>query len=212
MSAARARRAAVLLLSAALLTVPSACTRATSAVAPPAAPSPPAAQAGTGAAAAAPAAQPPAAQPPTEEAGAVGEPAAEDAAVAVLHDYLRQQALAVNARQSDPAALPAFTATLTPAARAWALPLLAANIGDEMPGPYPVGVLGSTRTPDRVELALCLQDRGWQVDRATGRPLNPPHRSRATAVVVREGGRWLVDDLTAAAEECPADQVREERF
>ena len=136
-----------------------------------------------------------------------------DPAVVAVRSYLRQQALAVNAQVSDPARLPAFTATLTPAARGWAVPLLAANLGDEMPGPYPVGVLTSARTgDDRVEVSLCLQDRGWQVDRASRQPLNAPHYATARAVVVRVDTRWLVDDVVADGGTCSAEQVVEERF
>ncbi|WP_432571167.1 hypothetical protein [Kineococcus sp. SYSU DK005] len=200
MSGSRTRTAAVLLLAAAAGCAPAACTSATSPVAPPTPPTPSA----PGAAVRAPAAG---------EPDAAADLRGGDPAVVALREYLRQQALAINARQSDPAALPAFTATLTPAALGWAVPLLAANLGDEMPGPYPVGVLGSTRLgEDRVELQLCLQDRGWQVDRAGGQPLNPAHHARAVAVVVRSGERWLVDDVAGTGEACSADQVREERF
>ena len=197
MSGARTRTAAALLLAAVAGGAPAACTTAASPVAPPT-PSAPVA-----------AAQAPAAG----ERDAAADPRGGDPAVVALREYLRQQALAINAGQSDPAALPAFTATLTPAALDWAVPLLAANLGDEMPGPYPVGVLASTRRgEDRVELQLCLQDRGWQVDRAGGQPLNPAHHARAVAVVVRSGERWLVDDVAGTGEACSADQVREERF
>ncbi len=82
-----------------------------------------------------------------------------------------------------------------------------------MPGPYPSGVLGQrTAGPDRVELRLCLQDRGWQVDAATGTPLNAPHFGTATAVVVQADGRWLVDDLAADGGTCSAADVTVERF
>jgi hypothetical protein len=136
-----------------------------------------------------------------------------DAAVTALHAYLREQALAVDAGTADPARLPGFSATLTPAGQAWAVPLLAANLGDWMPGPYPVGVLGSTRVDDdRVELALCLQDRGWQVERATGRTLNAARYASARAVVLRVGERWLVDDVVADGGECTGADVVEERF
>lgn len=136
-----------------------------------------------------------------------------DPAVTALHAYLREQALAVDAGTADAARAPGFTATLTPAAQAWAVPLLVANLGDWMPGPYPVGVLGSTRVDDdRVELALCLQDRGWQVERSTGRTLNAAHYATARAVVVRVGGRWLVDDVVADGGGCSATDVVEERF
>ncbi|MEZ0492849.1 hypothetical protein AB2L28_11445 [Kineococcus sp. TBRC 1896] len=133
--------------------------------------------------------------------------------VEAVREHLRQQALAVNAGTADPAQVPAFAATLTPAARSWALPLLAANLGDRMPGPYPSGVLGQQPAgPDRVDLRLCLQDRGWQVEAATGTPVNAPHFGTATAVVVRGDGRWLVDDLTADGGTCSADDVTVERF
>ena len=136
-----------------------------------------------------------------------------EAAVTAVHDYLREQALAVNAGTADPARLPGFTATLTPAAREWAVPLLAANLGDWMPGPYPVGVLAGTRVDDdRVELALCLQDRGWQVGRSTGRALHAAHYATARAVVVRVGERWLVDDVAADGGGCAAGDVVAERF
>ncbi len=164
-----------------------------------------------------------AAAPPTATATIAADPAAATApastAVAegpgpvdALHEHLRQQALAVNAGTADPARVPGFTATLTPAARVWALPLLAANLGDRMPGPYPSGVLGQrTAGADRVELRLCLQDRGWQVD-ATGSPLNAPRFGTATAVVVRVDGRWLVDDLATDGGTCSAADVTVERF
>jgi hypothetical protein len=130
-----------------------------------------------------------------------------------VREYLRQQALAVNAGTADPAAVPGLTASLTPEALSWALPLLAANLGDRMPGPYPAGVLGRHAAgPDRVDLALCLQDRGWQVDARTGAALNAPHHATATAVVVRRDGRWLVDDLTADGGTCAATDVTAERF
>ncbi len=197
MRGVRTRDAAVLLLTAAAATTCTACSGTGSAVAPPTP--------------AVPATAAPVPAPATAEVAA--DPHGGDPAVAALRGYLRQQALAINARQSDPAALPAFTATLTPAALEWAVPLLAANLGDEMPGPYPVGVLTSTRDgADRVELQLCLQDRGWQVDRAGGQPLNPAHFARASAVVVRSGERWLVDDVVGTGEECSAAQVHEERF
>ncbi|WP_432482126.1 hypothetical protein [Kineococcus esterisolvens] len=206
MSHARGRAAAALLPAAALGVSLAACTGPASTVAPPSA---------------APGARTPAVPAPEGDpfppqargTDPPEDPRGADPAVVALREYLLQQAIAVNARQSDPAALPAFTATLTASARTWALPLLEANLGDEMPGPYPVGVLGSTRTAgDRVELLLCLQDRGWQVDRATGLPLNAARYGRATAVVVRAGERWLVDDVAATGETCAADQVREERF
>jgi hypothetical protein len=147
---------------------------------------------------------------PVPSAETVVDPA-EDAATAV-GDYLREQALAVNAGTSDAARLPAFTATLTPAAQEWALPLLAANLGDRMPGPYPSRVRGGTVvSADRVELSLCLQDRGWQTD-ATGRPVNAAHFATARAVVVRVGERWLVDDLAADGGQCSAADVDVERF
>ncbi|WP_432497304.1 hypothetical protein [Kineococcus auxinigenes] len=199
MRGVRARGAAALLLTAAVAATPTACSGAGSAVAPPTP--------------VAPATTAPAPAPAPAAGDVAADPYVGDPAVVAVRDYLRQQALAINARQSDPAALPAFTATLTPAALEWAVPLLAANLGDEMPGPYPVGVLTSTRDgADRVELQLCLQDRGWQVDRAGGQPLNPAHFARASAVVVRSGERWLVDDVVGAGEECSAAQVREERF
>ncbi|GAA0288853.1 hypothetical protein [Kineococcus aurantiacus] len=136
-----------------------------------------------------------------------------DAAVTAFRAYLREQALAVNAGVADPAHLPGFTATLTPAAQGWAVPLLAYNLGDEMPGPYPSGVLTSDRTAeDRVQLRVCLQDRGWQVDRATGEPVNAAHYGTATAVVVRAGDRWLVDDVVGDGGSCSASDVTVERF
>jgi hypothetical protein len=166
--------------------------------------------------------------PPTAAASPVGAPADPgaaaspapapggfegDAAVTAVHEYLREQALAVNAGTADPARLPGFTATLTPAAQEWAVPLLAANLGDWMPGPYPVGVLARTRVDDdRVELALCLQDRGWQVGRSTGRALNAARFATARAVVVRVGERWLVDDVAADGGACAAGDVVAERF
>jgi hypothetical protein len=143
---------------------------------------------------------------------ATGEPE-RDAAVSALHDYLREQAEAINAGVSGAAQVPEFTATLTPAGQEWALPLLAANLGDRMPGPYPVGVLASTRvSEDRVELDLCLQDRGWQVDRTSGQPLNAAHHGSAHAVVLRVGERWLVDDVAADGGDCAASDVVAERF
>ncbi|MGI4896519.1 MAG: hypothetical protein ACRYF3_15545 [Janthinobacterium lividum] len=136
-----------------------------------------------------------------------------DPAVAAVRSYLREQALAINAQLADPAGVPAFTATLTDAGRQWALPLLAANLGDQMPGPYPMGVLSSEQTGDeRVELSICLQDRGWQVGRGTGVPVNAAHYTTARAVVVRVAGRWLVDDVVTDGGACSADQVVEERF
>ncbi|ABS04591.1 hypothetical protein [Kineococcus radiotolerans] len=159
--------------------------------------------------------EPPAASATSAAVPPTGVPAGfeGDAAVTAVHAYLREQALAVNAGVADPARLPGFTATLTPAGQEWAVPLLAANLGDWMPGPYPVGVLASTRVgDDRVELALCLQDRGWQVERSTGRALNAPHHATARAVVLRVGERWLVDDVAADGGECTAADVVEERF
>lgn len=145
---------------------------------------------------------------PAPVAGADG-----DAAVVAFRGYLREQALAVNAGSADPAAVPGFTATLTPAAQAWALPLLADNLGDRMPGPYPSGVLESQRpADDRVELRVCLQDKGWQVDRTSGQPLNAAHYGTARAVVVRSGDRWLVDDVVADGGDCSAADVVTERF
>lgn len=136
-----------------------------------------------------------------------------DAALTAVRAYLREQALAVNAGTADPALVPAFTATLTTAGRDWALPLLAENLGDVMPGPYPSGVLASDRvSADRVELDLCLQDRGWQVDRTTGHPVNAAHHGTARAVVLRVDGVWLVDDVAADGGECTAADVVVERF
>ncbi|PRY17796.1 hypothetical protein [Kineococcus rhizosphaerae] len=136
-----------------------------------------------------------------------------DAAVGAFRAYLREQALAVNAGTADPAQLPGFTATLTAAGQQWALALLADNLGDRMPGPYPSGVLGSTRpSADRVDLSLCLQDRGWQVNRTTGRPVNAAHFATASAVVVRVGERWLVDDVVSDGGQCSASDVTVERF
>lgn len=158
------------------------------------------------------AATPATAGPAAATAGST-DPDVTPGPVDALREHLREQARAVNAGTADPAQVPGFTATLTPAARAWALPLLAANLGDRMPGPYPSGVLGQRPAgPDRVELRLCLQDRGWQVDAATGTPRNAPHFGTATAVVVRTEGRWLVDDLAADGGTCSADDVTVERF
>ncbi|NAZ83727.1 hypothetical protein GTR02_18090 [Kineococcus sp. R8] len=182
-----------------------ACSGDPSPVAPPAAPAVPA--------------PPTAATAPQESAAPGAAPPsapdvlAGDPAVVALRAYLREQALAINAQVAEPAALPAFVATLTPAAREWAVPLLAENLGDEMPGPYPVGVLGSERpAPDRVQLSLCLQDRGWQVDRRTGAAVNAPHFTTGRAVVVRVGDRWLVDDVVADDGTCGAGDVVPERF
>lgn len=145
-----------------------------------------------------------------EAVGTVLDPSA--AAATAVGDYLREQASAVNAGTADAARVPGLTATLTPAAQAWALPLLAANLGDRMPGPYPSGVRGSTVvSADRVELSLCLQDRGWQTD-AAGRPVNAARFSTARAVVVRVGERWLLDDLAADGGRCSAADVDVERF
>ena len=192
-------------LGVAALAALTACSGATSSVAPPTAPGP-----------AAPPTAPVDPTAPAATPGATtdpGEAVAGDPAVVALHAYLREQALAVNAQVADPAALPAFTATLTPAAQQWAVPLLAENLGDEMPGPYPVGVLGSRRpTADRVELSLCLQDRGWQVDRRTGAAVNAAHFGHGHAVVLRVGDRWLVDDVVADDGTCAAGDVVAERF
>ncbi|NAZ77309.1 hypothetical protein GTQ99_18045 [Kineococcus sp. T13] len=181
------------------------CSGGASDVAPPAPPAPAAAPAGAADAGA-----------PTASASAVAAAAGTydgDPAVVAVRAYLREQALAVNAGVADPAQLPAFTATLTPAAQQWALPLLAANLGDRMPGPYPLGVRTSTREgEDRVALQVCLQDRGWQVDRAGGQPVNAAHFATARAVVVRQGERWLVDDLVTDGGECSAADVVVERF
>jgi len=136
-----------------------------------------------------------------------------DAATSALRNYLREQAVAVNAGSADREQVPAFLATLTPAAQDWALPLLAENLGDRMPGPYPSGVLASERVgAERVELQVCLQDRGWQVDRTTGETLNAANYSTAQAVVLRVEDRWLVDDLVADGGQCTAADVVEERF
>lgn len=149
----------------------------------------------------------------TAPADAVEAVTGPDPAVAALATYLREQALAVNAGTADPEAVPAFTASVTVAARDWALPLLAANLGDRMPGPYPVGVLAGERRGDDVAvLSICLQDRGWQVDRDTGRPLGPEHFGTATATVRRVGDRWLVDDVVADGGACAAGDVVREVF
>jgi hypothetical protein len=203
------RTRGALALAAVALAALTACSGATSSVAPPTASgpaAPPSPTAGTS--------TPGAPTPGASSAGpAPGAALAGDPAVVALHAYLREQALAVDAQVSDPAALPAFTATLTPAAQQWALPLLAENLGDEMPGPYPVGVLGSERpAPDRVELSLCLQDRGWQVDRRTGAAVNAPHFGTGHAVVLRVGDRWLVDDVVTDDGACAAGDVVAERF
>ncbi|MEZ0165126.1 hypothetical protein AB2L27_10160 [Kineococcus sp. LSe6-4] len=156
---------------------------------------------------------PPTATPPGPVPPTPAVTATSPGPVEAVREHLRQQALAVNAGTADPARVPGFTATLTPAAREWALPLLAANLGDRMPGPYPSGVLGQQAAgPDRVELRLCLQDRGWQVDAATGTPVNTPHFATATAAVVRSDGRWLLDDLTTDGGTCSAADVVVERF
>lgn len=158
--------------------------------------------------------------PPSVGTGPVGTgsaPAAQvpddDAAVTAVRTYLREQALAVNAGTADPDLVPGLTATLTATGRGWALPLLAENLGDVMPGPYPSGVLTTDRVAEgRVELGLCLQDRGWQVDRTTGLPVNTPHFGTARAVVLRVGDTWLVEDVAADGGECSAADVVEERF
>lgn len=95
---------------------------------------PPAAAVAANAAAPTPTA-PPAPVPSTAVAGEFDGRFDRDAAVTALRGYLREQALAINAGVADAAAVPAFTATLTPNGRSWALPLLAANLGDRMPGP-----------------------------------------------------------------------------
>ncbi|NIZ93242.1 hypothetical protein [Kineococcus rubinsiae] len=205
---ASARLLAVTASLLAALTGLGACSDAASSVGPPSAP------AGSAAPPTAPATAPGAA-PASADTTAAPAPGtlAGDPAVVALDAYLREQALAINAQVADPAALPAFTATLTPAAQQWAVPLLAENLGDEMPGPYPVGVLGSDRpSPDRVELSLCLQDRGWQVDRRTGAAVNAPHFSTGSAVVLRVGDRWLVDDVVTADGTCAAGDVAPVRF
>jgi len=139
--------------------------------------------------------------------------AGSDPAVSALRTYLREQALAVNAGTADPAALPAFTASVTVAARGWAVPLLAANLGDRMPGPYPVGVLATDVVGgDRVVLSICLQDRGWQVDAQTGRAVNPERFGTASATVLRVDDRWLVDDVVADGGTCTAADVVREVF
>ncbi|WP_337063248.1 hypothetical protein [Kineococcus sp. G2] len=197
------RRTTAALVAAAALLLTTGCSTETSDVAPPA---PPAAEAAPAATAAGPV---PGAAPSAAAAG----PWDGDPASVAVRAYLREQALAVNARVADPSRLPAFRATLTTAALEWAVPLLAQNLGDEMPGPYPVGVLGSTREgQDRVVLQLCLQDRGWQVDRAGGNPVNTARYSTATAVVLRVDGRWLVDDVASAGGACSAADVVVERF
>lgn len=153
--------------------------------------------------------------PAATSTAATPEPvvAHDDPAAAAVRAYLREQALAINAGTADPAAVPAFTGTLTEQGRSWALPLLAANLGDRMPGPYPLGVLGSTsRAEDRVDLSVCLQDRGWQVDRGTGQVLNQPRFSTASAVVLRRGDRWLVDDVVLDGGSCTSTDVVAERF
>ena len=191
----------LLIAAAGTLSCLTACSGGASDVAPPAA---------VAASAAAPAPTAPSA--PVPSTAAAGE-FDGDAAVTALRGYLREQALAIDAGVADAASVPAFTATLTPNGRSWALPLLAANLGDRMPGPYPVGVLGSTRAgDDRVELDLCLQDRGWQVDRTSGEPVNAAHYGGAHAVVLRVGEVWLVDDLATTGADCGAGDVVEERF
>lgn len=136
-----------------------------------------------------------------------------DPAVTALHVYLREQALAVNAGTADPAAVPGFTGSLTTSALEWALPLLAANLGDRMPGPYPVGVVSATPLgEDARVLSICLQDRGWQVDHGTGRPVNQEHFGTAEATVRRVGDRWLVDDVVADGGVCAAGDVVREEF
>ena len=152
---------------------------------------------------------------PTPEATATGTPGAfqDDPAVLALRNYLRQQAIAINAGSSAAADVPAFLATLTPQARSWALPLLAANIGNRMPGPYPLGVLALQRDGDtRVDLTICTQDRGWQVDPRTHRTVNPDHYAAGHATVVEVAGSWLVDAVTTDGTVCTAQQVQEERF
>ena len=160
-------------------------------------------------AAPAPAAGPEPARPATAPAaGAL--PDGSDPAVAALRAYLHEQARAVNARDE---AAPAFRATLTPEALEWALPLLRENFGDLMPGPYPMGVLESARpTADSAVVRFCLRSRGWQVDRATGRPVNAPRHSTGHAEVRRVGGTWLVADVVDDGGTCDASTVVEERF
>ncbi|MCI2240717.1 hypothetical protein MO973_34625 [Paenibacillus sp. TRM 82003] len=193
-------RTTAALVAAAGLVLTTGCSDQASDVAPPA-------PAGTPAVAA------PGPVPGTASSPAAAGPWDGDPAAVAVRVYLREQALAVNARVADPARLPALRATLTTAALEWAVPLLAQNLGDEMPGPYPVGVLGSTREgQDRVVLQLCLQDRGWQVDRADGEPVNTARYSTATAVVLRVDGRWLVDDVASTSGACTAGDVVVERF
>ena len=206
----RPRGTGAVVATAAVLLTLAGCSGAASSVAPPSV-APPSATAGPAAPGTAATAPPTTPGAPTTSAA--GSTLAGDPAVVALHAYLREQALAINAQVADPAALPAFTATLTPAAQQWAVPLLAENLGDEMPGPYPVGVLGSDRpAPDRVELSLCLQDRGWQVDRRTGAAVNAPRFGTGHAVVLRVDDRWLVDDVVTEDGTCAAGDVEQVRF
>ncbi|PPK98776.1 hypothetical protein CLV92_101477 [Kineococcus xinjiangensis] len=146
---------------------------------------------------------------PAVQAGPAA-PGADDPAVEALRAYLREQARAANAQ--DPTAA-VFRATLTPAAQDWALPLLRANFGDLMPGPYPMGVLDVSRpSPAAARVSFCMQVRGWQVDRGTGRPVNSPHHSGGYADVELVQGTWLVADVVDEQTPCDAGRVVEERF
>jgi hypothetical protein len=123
-----------------------------------------------------------------------------DPGVKALRKFYVAVSKAINSRNLR---LPELDAWSTPRRQLQNEVLLKSELGLHAPGPQrftPVGVR-STGANTRSVL-LCALNEGFNLDPKTGKPAHPREVLAGQATLVRDGGRWKVDDLVKAKFSC----------
>jgi hypothetical protein len=127
-------------------------------------------------------------------------PYENDPGVKALRKFYVAVSKAINSRNLR---LPELVAWSTPRRQLQNEVLFKSELGLHAPGPLrftPVGVR-STGANTRSVL-FCALNEGFNLDPKTGKPAHPREVLAGQATLVRDGGRWKVDDLVKAKFSC----------
>ena len=76
------------------------------------------------------------------------------------------------------------------------------------PGPLPFTPVGVRVDGTAAQVPLCLWAEGFALDRKTKQPAKPRQIGEVALTMVKQGGRWKVDDLVADDVDCSRINVK----
>jgi hypothetical protein len=127
-------------------------------------------------------------------------PYENDPGVKALRKFYVAVSKAINSRNLR---LPELDAWSTPRRQLQNEVLFKSELGLHAPGPLrftPVGVRSNGSNTRSV--LFCALNEGFNLDPKTGKPAHPREVLAGQATLVRDGGRWKVDDLVKAKFSC----------